>query len=76
MKDNGWTPGLPQEPGDYWFHGKPYGPHGRTRTILIKTARNAKCGLIHSSESTFLFKGEAEGWHQPAIIPEPPEEQE
>ena len=69
--NNGWTPGLPQAPGKYWV----YRPEKseRHRISLIDTGIDGTGKLMHCSPFEFIYPGQGKIWHQPAIIPEPPE---
>ena len=71
-----WTQEWPTEPGWYWFYGQCF----RNWTgewcprLYYVTARRCSNGMVYTTDGHFMYEEEAQGWWQPAVLPELPED--
>ena len=70
-----WSEQWPTKPGHYWFWGW-MSQFGKTYFLagmhLVRVAKGAS-SLFYVTHGTFLYKSDAEGVWQEAVMPAPPD---
>jgi len=66
-----WVKEWPIEPGYYWFHGVISTSSSKPKKTYLAKVCQGYNSILHMTEDSFLFEGEAEGVWTPAIVPTP-----